>query len=176
METTSPSRPDLRGFNLSDKPADVAAYRAKHLVSDIAFLAKHFGKQRFTLVAHDWGGAVAWSFAAAFPDLLERLIIINSPHPAIFQRDLAGNPEQQAASSYMNFFVHPGRKPVLSENNYARMLTMLNGWGGNPGSRTRTAPPTWRRGRNRVRSPAASITTARRPCTRRSKASKAPPV
>jgi len=122
--------PDLRGFNLSDKPAEVEAYRAKHLVGDIAALVKHFGKQRFTLVAHDWGGAVAWGFAAAFPQLVERLIIINSPHPAIFQRDLAANPAQQAASSYMNFFRLPKAEQVLSEDNYARMFAMLLGWDG----------------------------------------------
>jgi epoxide hydrolase 4 len=122
--------PDLRGFNLSDKPAEVEAYRAKHLVADIAALARHFGKQRLTLVAHDWGGAVAWGFAAAFPHLVERLVIINSPHPAIFQRDLAGNPAQQAASSYMNFFRLPKAEQILSEDNYARMFAMLLGRGG----------------------------------------------
>src|SRR5580658_9864358 len=68
--------PDLRGFNLSDKPAEVKAYRDRHLMADIGALAQHFGKDRFTLIAHDWGGAVAWSFAAAFPQCLERLIII----------------------------------------------------------------------------------------------------
>jgi pimeloyl-ACP methyl ester carboxylesterase len=124
--------PDLRGFNLSDKPAAVEAYRAKHLVADIAGLAKHFGKTRFTLVAHDWGGAVGWSFAAAFPQLVERLVIINSPHPAIFQRDLAGDPAQQAASEYMNFFRTPKAERVLSENGFARLFAMNAGWGGKP--------------------------------------------
>ncbi len=123
--------PDLRGFNLSDKPEAVEAYRAKHLVSDIAALVKHFGKERFVLVAHDWGGAVAWTFAAAFPGMVERLIIINSPHPAIFQRDLTSNAEQQAASSYMNFFRLPKAEQVLAENDYSRMFAMLTGWGGN---------------------------------------------
>lgn len=124
--------PDLRGFNLSDKPPEVEAYRARHIVSDIAALAKHLGKKSFTLVAHDWGGAVAWTFAAAFPQMVDRLIIINSPHPAIFQRDLAGNSAQQAASSYMNFFRIPSAEEVLAENDYARMFAMLTGWGGRP--------------------------------------------
>jgi pimeloyl-ACP methyl ester carboxylesterase len=122
--------PDLRGYNLSGKPAEVPAYRAKHLVADIAALLRHFGKQKCTLVAHDWGGAVGWTFAAAFPQLVERLVIINSPHPAIFQRDLAGNAKQQAASSYMNFFRSPKAEAVLSENGYARMFAMLKGCGG----------------------------------------------
>jgi pimeloyl-ACP methyl ester carboxylesterase len=124
--------PDLRGFNLSEKPPAVEAYRAKHLVADIGALAQHFGKERFTLVAHDWGGAVGWSYAAAFPQRVERLVIINSPHPAIFQRDLAGNPAQQAASAYMNFFRNSKAERVLSENDFARLLVMNAGWGGKP--------------------------------------------
>lgn len=124
--------PDLRGFNLSDKPEAVEAYRAKHLIADIGALARHFGKERFTLVAHDWGGAVGWSFAAAYPQLVERLIIINSPHPAIFQRDLAGNAAQQSASEYMNFFRLPKAERVLAENGYARLMAMNAGWNGKP--------------------------------------------
>jgi pimeloyl-ACP methyl ester carboxylesterase len=124
--------PDMRGFNLSEKPQTVEAYRAKHLVADVIALARHFGKQRFTLIAHDWGGAVGWGVAAAFPQHVERLIIINSPHPAIFQRDLAGNPAQQAASAYMNFFRTPKAERVLAENNFARLFAMNAGWGGKP--------------------------------------------
>lgn len=124
--------PDLRGYNLSDKPQEIEAYRAKHLLADIGALAQHFGKERFNLVAHDWGGAVGWSFAAAFPQRVATLVIINSPHPAIFQRDLAGNPAQQAASEYMNFFRTAKAERVLAENNYARLLAMNEGWGGKP--------------------------------------------
>lgn len=124
--------PDLRGFNLSAKPEGVEAYRAKHLVADIAGLATHFRKQRFTLVAHDWGGAVGWTLAAAQPQRIERLVIVNSPHPAIFQRDLASNPAQQAASDYMNFFRTPKAERVLGENGYARMFAMNAGWGNKP--------------------------------------------
>jgi epoxide hydrolase 4 len=124
--------PDLRGFNLSEKPPTVEAYRAKHLVADIGALARHFGKERFILVAHDWGGAVGWSFAAAYPQHVDKLIIINSPHPAIFQRDLASNPAQQSASEYMNFFRTAKAERVLAENNFARLLAMNAGWGGKP--------------------------------------------
>jgi pimeloyl-ACP methyl ester carboxylesterase len=124
--------PDLRGFNLSDKPPDVESYRAKHLVADIGALAQHFGKEKFVLVAHDWGGAVGWTYAAAFPQRLSRLVIINSPHPAIFQRDLTNNAAQQQASAYMNFFRLPKAEAVLSENGFTRLFAMNSGWGGKP--------------------------------------------
>ena len=124
--------PDLRGFNLSDKPPDVESYRAKHLVADIDALARHFGKDKFVLVAHDWGGAVGWTYAAAFPQRLSRLVIVNSPHPAIFQRDLTNNAAQQQASAYMNFFRLPKAESVLSENGFARLFAMNAGWGGKP--------------------------------------------
>ena len=69
--------PDLRGFNLSDQPQQVEKYRAKHLIEDLRLLIKHLGHTRCILVAHDWGGAIAWGFAAQHPDLVEKLIIIN---------------------------------------------------------------------------------------------------
>src|SRR5512136_1613317 len=69
--------PDMRGYNLSGKPLQVKDYRAKHLVEDLRLLVAHLGQTRLVLVAHDWGGAVAWNFAAAHPERLERLVIIN---------------------------------------------------------------------------------------------------
>lgn len=118
--------PDLRGFNLSDKPADVDAYRAKHLVADVLALGSHYaGGRPFTLVAHDWGGAVAWAVALAQPQRLERLVMINSPHPYTFWRELCSNPAQQKASEYMNVFRLPKAERLLSENGYARLATAL---------------------------------------------------
>jgi pimeloyl-ACP methyl ester carboxylesterase len=121
--------PDLRGFNLSDQPVEVEKYRAKHLVEDLRQLIAHLGHQRCILVAHDWGGAVAWNFAAVHPQLVERLIIISSPHPALFQRDLAHDPAQIAASAYMNFLRSPRAEALLAENDFARMLKFLGGLG-----------------------------------------------
>ena len=114
--------PDLRGYNRSDKPATVEDYRPKHLMADVLALAAHYTQDRFVLVAHDWGGAVAWGVAIAQPQRLAKLVMLNSPHPYLFWRELCGNPAQQKASEYMNFFRLPKAERVLSENGYARLL------------------------------------------------------
>jgi pimeloyl-ACP methyl ester carboxylesterase len=115
--------PDLRGYNLSDKPEGVEAYKAKHLIADVLALGAHYsGKDKFVLVAHDWGGAVAWGVAIGFPQKLERLVMINSPHPYLFWRELSNSPAQQKASEYMNVFRLPKAERVLSDNGYARLL------------------------------------------------------
>lgn len=111
---------DMRGFNLSDKPPNVDDYKTSHLVSDIKAMLERFSPGRKAiLVAHDWGGAVAWAFALTHPELLEKLIIINSPHPAVFLRELRNNPEQQKASAYMLMFRKSEAEALLSANNYA---------------------------------------------------------
>lgn len=120
--------PDLRGFNLSDKPADVSKYHPAILMEDIRALIEHLGHRRCVLVAHDWGGAVAWNLAAARPDHVERLVIINSPHPALFARELTSNPAQQAASAYMNFFCTPGAEAALAVNGFALLAKAMQ-WG-----------------------------------------------
>ena len=71
--------PDMRGYNLSSKPGEVEQYQVKYLVEDLRALAEKLGHKKFILVAHDWGGAVAWAFAMAHPDRLEKLVIINAP-------------------------------------------------------------------------------------------------
>ncbi len=122
--------PDMRGYNLSSKPGDVRDYRAKHLVEDLRQLIAHFDAERVTVVAHDWGGAVAWNLAAQHPDVLDRLVIINAPHPVTFARELQHNPAQQLASQYMNLFRSEKAERVLSENNYRRLYDMtLGAWG-----------------------------------------------
>jgi len=122
--------PDLRGFNLSSKPADPAKYHIKTLVEDIRALMDHLGHERMVLVAHDWGGGVAWAFAKRYPGRLDRLVIVNSPHPVVFARELMKNPAQQKASAYMNMFRNPDAEQKLSANNYAFLIEALNGWGG----------------------------------------------
>jgi pimeloyl-ACP methyl ester carboxylesterase len=114
--------PDMRGYNLSAKPASVDQYDPKIVVEDIRALADHLGRKKFVLVGHDWGGAIAWLFAAAHPDYVEKLVIVNAPHPAVFTRLLRENPEQQRASQYMLMFRGDKAEETLSANNYA-MLT-----------------------------------------------------
>jgi len=129
--------PDMRGFNLSGKPPLVKDYRAKHLVEDLRLLAAHLGHNRFVLVAHDWGGAVAWSLAAMHPELIEKLVVINAPHPVTFARELRDNPAQQRASAYMNLFRSDKAERVLSENGYERLARMtLDEWAANGGAAT----------------------------------------
>jgi len=110
---------DMRGFNLSDKPSDVAQYRLDILVEDIRAFAAHLSPaKKFVLVGHDWGGFVAWAFAAAHPHALEKLVIINAPHPAVFSRLLTSDPAQQKASEYMEIFRSPQAEQILSANNF----------------------------------------------------------
>lgn len=115
--------PNLRGFEQSSAPTDVSAYRPKHLVQDIAALIaiESPGAPLECLVAHDWGGAVAWNLANQQPQLMKRLAIVNSPHPGTFLRELKSNPRQQAASAYMNFLIRPDAEALLAENDFARM-------------------------------------------------------
>ncbi len=114
--------PDMRGYNLSAKPTDVDQYQVKVLVEDLRGLAEHLGHKKFILVGHDWGGAVAWAFALYHPDYLQQLIIINAPHPGVFERELRESPSQQKASEYMLMFRSPEAERILSENHYAFLV------------------------------------------------------
>jgi len=117
--------PDMRGYNLSSKPSTVEEYHVKDLIEDLKALAKYLGHEKMIMVAHDWGGAVAWSVAMRHPELLEKLIIINAPHPAVFARELLNNPDQQTASQYMLLLRSAEAERVLSENNYTRLADVL---------------------------------------------------
>jgi pimeloyl-ACP methyl ester carboxylesterase len=122
--------PNLRGYEQSSSPTEVEAYRAKHLVSDIVALARRLGGGTIeALIAHDWGGALAWNLAAQQPQLLKRLVIVNSPHPATFLRELQSSPEQQAASAYMNFICRPDAEALLAENDFARLWPFFTNMG-----------------------------------------------
>jgi epoxide hydrolase 4 len=111
--------PDMRGYNLSSKPSEVEKYDIRLLVSDVVALIRHFGREWCCLVGHDWGGAVAWGVAIAVPQVVQKLVIINAPHPATFERELRENPAQQQASQYMLLFRSPEAEGMLSANSYA---------------------------------------------------------
>lgn len=116
---------DMRGYNLSSKPPEVEAYAMPHLVEDVRALADHLGHERFALVGHDWGGVVAWAFAMAHPERLERLGIVNAPHPAIFQRELRENPAQQRASQYMLMLRSREAEELLAADGYAALASAV---------------------------------------------------
>ena len=124
--------PNLRGYECSSAPAEVEAYRAKHQVADIAALVEAQGAPIDLLVAHDWGGAAAWNLAAQRPHLIERLLIVNSPHPATYLRELRDNPAQQAASAYMNFLCRPDAAALLEENDFSRLWGFFTKMGAAP--------------------------------------------
>jgi pimeloyl-ACP methyl ester carboxylesterase len=117
--------PDMRGYNLSSKPEGLEPYALGHLIEDLRALAEHLGHRRFTLCAHDWGGAVAWAFAIRHPDWLDRLIIVNAPHPAVFQRELTMNPAQQQASQYMLVFRTEGAEALLAADRFAALNSRI---------------------------------------------------
>ena len=125
--------PNLRGYERSSAPPDVAAYRAKHLVADLAALidatVARPGAPLDLLVAHDWGGGVAWNFAALLPQRVRQLVIINSPHPGALHRELQGSPAQQAASAYMNDLVQPDAATKLAANDFAALFAVLQRFG-----------------------------------------------
>jgi pimeloyl-ACP methyl ester carboxylesterase len=111
--------PDLRGYNESDKPPGVASYRLKLLSADVAALIRHLGCARAFVVGHDWGGAVAWHTALTHSDVVERLVVLNAPHPAAFFRELR-TPRQLLKSWYMFFFQLPALPEALCRrNNFA---------------------------------------------------------
>jgi pimeloyl-ACP methyl ester carboxylesterase len=117
--------PNLRGFEQSSAPTDVSAYRPKHLVQDIAALIALEGGQLACLIAHDWGGAVAWNLAASQPQLTQKLAVINAPHPGTFLRELQHSPAQQAASAYMNFLIRPDAEKLLAEDDFRRLFAFF---------------------------------------------------
>jgi pimeloyl-ACP methyl ester carboxylesterase len=122
--------PDMRGYNLSAKPAEVDQYKVPILIEDVYALAKTLSHgKKFVLVAHDWGGAVAWAYAVAHPETLDKLVIVNAPHPGVFARLLATDPAQQKASQYMLLFRSPQAEATLSANNYGNLVQAVLGPG-----------------------------------------------
>jgi pimeloyl-ACP methyl ester carboxylesterase len=115
--------PDQRGFGASDRPEGVEAYKTDRILEDLIALADALGLVRFTLVGHDWGGAVAWLAALRHPDRLSRLVIVNAPHPLIFQKSLIDDPAQRAASQYISAFRNPMMEAGIAAMGLETFLT-----------------------------------------------------
>lgn len=117
--------PDLRGYNRSGRPLEQAAYRLDHLVADVAHLVNATGHPRAHIVGHDWGGIIAWSFAQRYPELVDKLVILNAPHMKIYLQKVK-HPRQMLKSWYMLFFLLP-RLPelALAANNFRAIRRMF---------------------------------------------------
>ncbi|GAB3643158.1 alpha/beta fold hydrolase [Spirosoma arcticum] len=111
--------PDQRGYNLSDKPDGISAYTIDALAADVVGLIDAAGEQKAVVVGHDWGAAVAWWVAATYPERVERLVVLNVPHPAVMKRFASRNLSQLLRSWYIGFF----QLPVLPE-----VLSRLGNW------------------------------------------------
>jgi pimeloyl-ACP methyl ester carboxylesterase len=111
--------PNLRGFPPSVQPDAVAAYAMPRSLDDVHALLRHVGRERCTLVGHDWGGYIAWVFASAYPRHVERLIVLNAPHPAIFLREVRNNAAQIQALQYERDY-NTAAAPYPSWYNYYR--------------------------------------------------------
>ena len=116
---------DTRGYNLSSKPERVEDYRPKKLMQDVVGMIAHLGFEKCVLVAHDWGGAVAWSVAIAHPECIDKLVIVNATHPIPFARDLVRSDAQRAASQYMLTLRSPNAEHELSANDFAFLFATL---------------------------------------------------
>lgn len=128
--------PDMRGYNRSEKPAGVRAYAIENLVNDVAALIAYFGAARATVVGHDWGGVVAWETAMRRPDVVEKLIVLNAPHPGAFLRELR-TPAQLARSWYAFAFQIPALPELLvALGNYRSLRAVFTRDPARPGAFT----------------------------------------
>jgi pimeloyl-ACP methyl ester carboxylesterase len=118
---------DLRGYNDSDKPEAQSAYVMSEFIKDVEGVIRALGYRTCTLIAHDWGGAIAWNFADAYPDMVEKLIVLNFPHPAKFAEGLR-TPTQLLRSSYIFWFQIPHWPELnLQKDNYAAIDAIFSG-------------------------------------------------
>jgi pimeloyl-ACP methyl ester carboxylesterase len=121
---------DLRGYNLSDKPAGGENYTMRYLLSDVVAVIRHLGQRQAIIVGHDWGGAISWQLATHIPALVSKLIILNVHHPRGLRRELAHNPQQRMNSQYARDFQQEGSHLHLTPEK-------LSEWVKDPEARTR---------------------------------------
>lgn len=119
--------PDMRGYNLSDKPEGIENYTLKILIEDIKGLSEALKLGKFNLGGHDWGGPIAWGFAEKYPELLKKLIIINGPHPKVFSKLITKDKTQRKASGYIFKFIQPDSEKALIENEFQFLKLVVFG-------------------------------------------------
>jgi epoxide hydrolase 4 len=112
--------PDLRGYNLSEKPP--SGYDLRTLAGDVPALIRALGERRAHVVGHDWGGVLAWGAAGLHPAVVDRLVVLNAPHPSAYLRELRQNPNQWRKSWYVGFFQVPGLADWLFQQGHARLV------------------------------------------------------
>jgi pimeloyl-ACP methyl ester carboxylesterase len=118
--------PDLRGYNQSDAPQEISAYQLEVLVSDVIAIADYYGAERFCLIGHDWGGVIAWGVGASFGERLNRLVVMDAPHPDTWALDALSHPTQLMKSTYVALFQLPWLpEAALSIFDYAGLRTMV---------------------------------------------------
>jgi pimeloyl-ACP methyl ester carboxylesterase len=117
---------DMRGYNLSDRPAGADNYHMPLLMRDVEAVIRHFGEQRAFIVGHDWGGAIGWAVATLRPDLVRGLIVLNLPHPLCLLRELATNPRQHEASAYAREFQREGSEQSVSKESLCAWITDID--------------------------------------------------
>ena len=118
--------PDQRGYNLSDKPKGIPAYRVDELAKDAVGLIEAYGRDRIFLAGHDWGAAVSWWLSLKYPERIKRLVIMNVPHPVVFQKHLFSNQKQMEKSWYVFYFQIPGAvEAFASADDYQWPVSLL---------------------------------------------------
>ncbi|MEW6444224.1 MAG: alpha/beta hydrolase [bacterium] len=121
--------PDLRGYNLSDKPRGVASYFVEKLTDDVRSLIRVLGAEKAIVVGHDWGGIIAWYLAAYHPEAVERLVVLNAPHPRAYLREMPRNFRQLRASWYVFMFQLPWLPEwYVRRERYLMLRKALRGW------------------------------------------------
>ncbi len=124
--------PDQRGYRHSSKPEGVESYSFDKIAADVFALADALGIGNFTVVGHDWGGAVAWGVALGGAGRVDRCVILNAPHPVMFQRAVLDDPDQRAASQYITAFRDPQHDAMVAEHGLIPLLAKVVNWGRSP--------------------------------------------
>jgi pimeloyl-ACP methyl ester carboxylesterase len=118
--------PDMRGYGETEKPFKTDSYKIEEIVKDIVELVHGLGFEKAIIAGHDWGGIIAWSIAMMAPDVVERLIIMNAPHPGVYSKHIPKNIKQVLRSWYVFFFLIKGiPESILGNSNYKMLKSSI---------------------------------------------------